>query len=189
MVAKGHHFPRVSLAAVLFADTYLRFPDFRAVERTYALMTQLAGRAGRGDRPGRVVIQTYQPDHYAIRAALAHDDHAFAAEEMRFRRTFHYPPFTRMVAILAQDKVAERAEGALRQLAHHLRQSPTVGETRVLGPTPAPMERLRGKWRWQMILRGPSSVRLRRRVESALDGLPAGARQLLTVDVDPYDLL
>ncbi|MDA8017429.1 MAG: primosomal protein N' [Thermoanaerobaculia bacterium] len=189
MVAKGHHFPRVSLAAVLFADTYLRFPDFRAVERTYSLLTQLAGRAGRGERPGRVVIQTYQPDHYAIRSALAHDDRAFAVEEMRYRRTFHYPPFTRMVAILAQDKENQRAESALRRLADALSRDRLVQETRILGPTPAPMERLRGKWRWQMILRGPSSVRLRRSVEAALEGLQPATRQLLTVDVDPYDLL
>ena len=100
MVSKGHHFPGVSLTAVLAADAYLGFPDFRAVERTYNLLTQLAGRAGRGDRPGRVVIQTWHPDHYAIQAALHQDDEGFAREEMRFRRVFHYPPYTRMVQLL-----------------------------------------------------------------------------------------
>ncbi|MCB1037270.1 MAG: primosomal protein N', partial [Acidobacteria bacterium] len=112
MVSKGHHFPRVALTAVMSADTYLSFPDFRAVERTYNLLVQLAGRAGRGERPGKVVIQTYHPDHYAIRAALRHDDEAFAAEEMRFRRTFHYPPFTRLVQVLLRD--TNRHRGAER---------------------------------------------------------------------------
>ncbi|MGH9360997.1 MAG: replication restart helicase PriA, partial [Thermoanaerobaculia bacterium] len=94
MVSKGHHFPGVALTAVLAADTYLGFPDFRAGERTYNLLFQIAGRAGRGDRPGKVVIQTYHPDHYAIQAALRQDDASFAREELRFRRVFHYPPYT-----------------------------------------------------------------------------------------------
>ena len=99
MVSKGHHFPDVALTGVLHADSYLSFPDFRAVERTYALLIQLAGRAGRGEVPGKVVIQTFHPEHYAIQAALHHDDHAFAEQEMRFRRVFHYPPYTRMIQI------------------------------------------------------------------------------------------
>ncbi|MEM8962321.1 MAG: primosomal protein N', partial [Acidobacteriota bacterium] len=113
MVAKGHHFPRVALAAVLHADSYLGFPDFRAVERTYALLTQLAGRAGRGERPGRVVVQTYHPEHYAIRAALDHDDVAYAREETRFRRSFLYPPFARLVQVVARHKERARAEAAI----------------------------------------------------------------------------
>ncbi|MEM6795809.1 MAG: primosomal protein N' [Acidobacteriota bacterium] len=189
MVAKGHHFPRVALAAVLFADTYLKFPDFRAVERTYALLTQLAGRAGRGDRPGKVIIQTYHPTHYAIEAALAHDDAIFAHQEMRFRKVFGYPPFSRMVLALAQNKVARTAEEALKSLATALRQDPRSREVRLRGPVPAPFERLRGKWRFQLVLRGPSGSRLRRLVGDAYSTLPAAQRADLTLDVDPYDLL
>ncbi|MEL7061356.1 MAG: primosomal protein N', partial [Acidobacteriota bacterium] len=148
MVSKGHHFPRVSLAAVLFADTYLSFPDFRAVERTYALLVQLAGRAGRGKLPGRVVLQTYHPEHYAIRAALDGNDALFAEHEMRFRRTFHYPPFARVVLVLSQHTRAERAEASLRQLAARIAADPAAEGVRILGPTPAPFERLRGRWRW-----------------------------------------
>ncbi|MEM9553250.1 MAG: primosomal protein N' [Acidobacteriota bacterium] len=189
MVSKGHHFPRVALAAVLFADSYLGFPDFRAVERTYALLAQLAGRAGRGERPGKVVIQTFHPQHYAVRAALTHDDALFADEEMRFRRIFHYPPFTRMVQVLAQHEDAERAESTLRMLAARLRAQRPPREVHLLGPAPAPFERLRGRWRWQLLLRGPSSGLLRRLLRAGLDDLPAARRGDLTLDVDPYDLL
>ncbi len=186
MVAKGHHFPRVALTAVLAADAYLGFQDFRAVERTYSLLTQLAGRAGRGERSGRVVIQTYHPDHYAIRAALSHDDQLFAAEETRFRRIFHYPPFSRMAQILVRDRRRERAEDRARQIGERFAADPLAQEVRVLGPAPAPFERLRGEWRFQLLLRGPSGSRLRALLRRALpEPLPAG----VIVDVDPHELL
>ncbi len=186
MVAKGHHFPRVALAAVLFADSYLGFPDFRAVERTYALLTQLAGRAGRGERKGKVVIQSYHPDHYAIRAALRNDDEAFAREEMRFRRSFHYPPFTRMVQLLSQHRQRHRAETGLAEIAAHLLSHPLAAEVRIAGPAPAPLERLRGKWRFQLLLRSVSGARVRRLVREVLGAHP---NPDVSVDVDPYDLM
>ncbi len=186
MVAKGHHFPRVALAGVLFADTYLGFPDFRAVERTYALLTQLAGRAGRGERKGKVVIQTFHPSHYAIRAALSSDDEAFAREEMRFRRTFHYPPFTRMVQLLAQHRKRARVEAGLKETASRLLAHPLAADVRIAGPAPAPLERLRGKWRFQLLLRCVSGTRLRRLVKTVLQEHP---NPDLAVDVDPYDLM
>ncbi len=186
MVAKGHHFPRVALAGVLFADTYLGFPDFRAVERTYALLTQLAGRAGRGERKGKVVIQTFHPSHYAIRAALHCDDATFAREEMRFRRTFHYPPFTRMVQLLAQHRQRGRVEAGLKETAKHLLAHPLAADVRIAGPAPAPLERLRGKWRFQLLLRSVSGTRLRRLVRTVLEEHP---NPDLSVDVDPYDLM
>ena len=186
MVAKGHHFPRVSLSGVLFADTYLGFPDFRAVERTYALLTQIAGRAGRGDRPGKVVVQTYHPDHYAIRAVLEHDDPSFVREEMSFRRTFHYPPFTRMVQLVAQHKKRERGEQGLQETAKRLLAHPLAAGIRFAGPAPAPLERLRGKWRFQLLLRGTSGARVRRLVREVLAKHP---NPDVSVDVDPYDLM
>ncbi len=189
MVAKGHHFPRVSLAAVLFADTYLSFPDFRAVERTSSLLAQLAGRAGRGERPGKVLIQTLQPDHYAVRAALAHDDEGFAQEELRFRRTFHYPPFGRLIQVLSEDRRLEVAKEAVEAVAHRVFADPASREILCLGPAPAPFERLGGKWRHQLLLRGPSVARLRRAVKAAIESLSATHRAVLKVDVDPYDLL
>ncbi len=186
MVAKGHHFPRVALTAVLQADTYLGFPDFRAVERTYTMLTQLAGRAGRGERPGKVVIQTFHPDHYAIRAALERDDRAFADEEMRFRRIFHYPPFTRMIQLRLEDRDRARGERAIGALARRLAAHPLAEGVRVLGPAPAPFERLRGRWRFQILLRGASGTRLRKLVRAATPESHPGD---LIVDVDPYELL
>jgi len=186
MVSKGHHFPDVSLTAVLAADTYLSFPDFRAVERTYSMLTQLAGRAGRGERPGRVVIQTYHPDHYAIRAALEHDDAGFAAEEMRFRRIFHYPPYSRMIQLLVRDRNRQRGAERLAALASALERHPAAAGVRILGPAPAPLEKLRGTWRFQLLLRGPSGSRLRHLVREVV-GEQHGAD--LVVDVDPQDLL
>ena len=187
MVAKGHHFPGVALTAVLSADTYLGFPDFRAVEKTYALLTQLAGRAGRGEKPGRVVIQTYHPEHYAIEAALAHDDAAFAREEMRFRRVFHYPPFTRMVQLLVQDEKRERGRERIEALATRLERHRLAAGVRFAGPAAAPLERLRGKFRFQLLLRHPASKRLRALVREVIaEGPPVND---LTIDVDPYSLL
>ncbi len=186
MVSKGHHFPRVALTAVLAADTYLGFPDFRAVERTYTLLTQLAGRAGRGDRPGRVVIQTYHPEHYAIRAALAHDDEAFAREEMRFRRAFAYPPFTRMVQVLSKSRDREKALRVLEELDHRIERLPRARGVRRAGPAPAPLERLKGEWRFQLLLRHPSGQTLRELVRAAL---PQNVPCDLVVDIDPHHLL
>jgi primosomal protein N' (replication factor Y) len=186
MVAKGHDFHRVTLAAVLSADTYLGFPDFRAVEKTYALLTQLAGRSGRGERPGRVVIQTFLPRHYAIQAALTGDDEIFAREEMRFRRTFHYPPYSRLILLLVQHPKADRAESLIRELARSLAAHPLARGVRVSGPAPAPLERLRGKWRWQLLVRASSGSRLRRLVREVVGEPPMPE---LTIDVDPYHLL
>ncbi|MGB5815133.1 MAG: primosomal protein N' [Thermoanaerobaculia bacterium] len=186
MVSKGHHFPRVALAGVLLADTYLGFPDFRAVERTYSLLTQLAGRAGRGERPGKVVIQTFHPHHYAIQAALTHDDQAFAEEEMRFRRVFHYPPYTRMIQLLVRDGNRTKAEKSMTDLARRLASHPLARGVRITGPAPAPFERLRGKWRFQLLLRAEAGSRLRQLVQAVVSQ-PSPTD--LVIDVDPYELL
>lgn len=186
MVTKGHHFPGVSLTGVLQADSYLSFPDFRAVERTYALLTQLAGRAGRGQVPGKIVIQTFHPDHYAIQAALKHDDEAFAEQEMRFRRIFHYPPYTRMTQLLVRGKRRESVAQDAERIARRLEQRLAGEEVRISGPAPAPFERLQGKWRYQLLVRGRSPGRLRTAVQSAL---ATKLSSEVAIDVDPYQLL
>ncbi len=186
MVSKGHHFPRVALTGILSADSYLGFPDFRAVEKTYALLTQLAGRAGRGERPGRMVIQTFLPDHYAIRAALLQDDVAFAEQEMRFRRIFHYPPYTRMVQLLLRDANRERGLARLGEIAARIGRHPRAEELRVTGPATAPLERLRGEWRLQLLVRSAQGGLLRQAIREALGEKPHAG---LAVDVDPFHLL
>ena len=185
MVSKGHHFPDVALAAVLTADSYLGFPDFRAAERSYALLTQLAGRAGRGERPGRFVVQTYHPDHYAIQAVLNGDDEAFASHEMRFRRVFHYPPFTRMVQLVIRDRDRERGWRRIRELAGAARAHVLAPGVRFSGPAPAPFERLKGHWRFQFLMRSASGADVRR-LARAIAPAPAAD---LTIDVDPQDLM
>ena len=186
MVSKGHHFPNVALTAVLAADAYLSFPDFRAVERTYNLLVQVAGRAGRGERPGRVVIQTYHPDHYAIQAALRGDDEGFAREELRFRRVFHYPPYTRMVQLLVRDKNRDRAWTLISSLAADLAAHPFARSTRISGPAPAPLERLRGEWRFQLLIRAADGRGLHRMLREVL---PKNPGYDLVIDVDPQQLL
>jgi primosomal protein N' (replication factor Y) len=186
MVSKGHHFPNVALTAVLSADSYLGFADFRAVERTYSLLVQVAGRAGRGDRPGRVVIQSHSPNHYAIQAALHNDDARFAREELRFREAFFYPPFSRLAAILVRDRDRDKAEAAARRIGRRLEDHPDRRRARIAGPVPATFERLRGEWRFQILVRTGGNPLL----QSLLDAALAVKEPVeVVVDVDPYQLL
>jgi primosomal protein N' (replication factor Y) len=184
MLSKGHHFPRVALTAVLSADALLGFPDFRAVERAYSLLTQLAGRAGRGERPGKVVLQTFHPEHYAIQAALRHDDAAFAEQELRFRKAFAYPPYSRMALVLVRDRDRARGFDRIRELARRVERA--GAPLRLTGPAPAPLERLKGEWRFQLVLRSRSGRDLRAALNAALAGRVDPS---LVVDVDPYQLL
>jgi primosomal protein N' (replication factor Y) (superfamily II helicase) len=186
MLSKGHHFPDVSLTAVLAADAYLGFPDFRAAERTYALLTQLAGRSGRGERAGKVVLQTYHPEHYAIQAALRHDDDTFAEQELRFRRVFDYPPFTRLARVLVSDRDRDRGLSRLHELARRLAGHPAARALRTTGPAPAPFERLRGEWRFQLVVRGSAGRDVRAALAWALGGR---SKPGMVIDVDPNQML
>jgi primosomal protein N' (replication factor Y) (superfamily II helicase) len=182
MVSKGHHFPAVTLTGVVNADNLLGFPDFRGAERTFQMLAQVAGRAGRGERPGTVVIQTYHPDHYAVRAALTHDVKGFAEEELRYRRAFRYPPETRL-ALVRFEAAREAAAAAAAQAAARAIE-PVPAGLRVVGPTPAPLARLRGKWRVHLLLLAPTRPPLR----DALDAIaaltvPRGVHRV--IDVDP----
>ena len=186
MVAKGHDFPNVTAVGVLSADTLLNFPDFRAAEKTFQLVAQVAGRAGRGREPGTVHVQTFHPRHPAIVCAAAHDVDGFAEAELAFRRAFFYPPFSELAAVLVSSPDRARAEAAAREIGDVLR-SAGVG-LRISGPAPAPLERLLGRWRFQILLRAAD----RRALLAALDASipersPAGVQ--LAVDVDPQDLM
>jgi primosomal protein N' (replication factor Y) len=154
MVAKGHDVPGVTLVGVVAADLGLHFPDFRASERTFQLLTQVAGRAGRGDEAGRVIIQTFLPDHYAIALARTHDYRSFYREELLRRKPHGYPPFRELfqVGVSGLDCVA--VEDAAEALAKLARSVPGAPDIEVLGPAPAPLARIRDRFRWQLLLLG-----------------------------------
>ncbi|HEV8480246.1 MAG TPA: primosomal protein N' [Candidatus Eisenbacteria bacterium] len=194
LVAKGHDFPGVTLVGVLNADTSLHVPDFRASERTFQLLTQVAGRAGRGERPGHVILQTRHPDHPALVAAARHDYENFAEAELAIRDAAGYPPATRLVSFLASSPHEDRVIDAAERLAQAARVAaePAASEIEVLGPAPHVLMRLRGRYRWHVTLR---SRQRRRLLESAVrltealaqEKMPAGVR--VAVDVDPQDVL
>jgi primosomal protein N' (replication factor Y) len=182
MLAKGLDLPSVTVVGVVNADIGLHLPDFRAGERTFQLLTQVAGRAGRGERAGRVIIQTYQPDHYAVDAASRYDYEGFAAAELESRRKAGYPPFARLLRMMfthANPRFA-REEAMRVQRALSLRRAELGSGDEVLGPSPAYVPRVRGRWRWQLLLRGRDPAAL---VRDFL--LPNG----WTIDVDPATLV
>jgi primosomal protein N' (replication factor Y) (superfamily II helicase) len=191
MITKGHDIPGVTLVGVLLADMSLNFPDFRAAERTFQLLTQVAGRAGRGSQPGRVIVQTLQPTHFSLQYAAQHDFRGFADVELGHRRESGYPPFTRMVLVRCEGERADAVERIARAVATEA-QAHAGGETRVLGPTPAPIERLRRRYRWQLLLRGRRSGPLRRAAARARHAIRRDAKAAdvrVIVDVDPYSML
>ena len=191
MIAKGHDIHSVTLVGVVGCDYALSMPDFRAAERVFQLMTQVSGRAGRGDLPGRVVVQTYYPDHYAILAATAHDYTTFAERELKYRRWMHYPPFGSLANVLVQSQKIEEAAGWASTLAKSLVQAQKGGALRVLGPCTAPIARIKGVYRFHMILKCAS----RKALNDALRGMLAHAseagipRRNLVVDIDALRLM
>jgi primosomal protein N' (replication factor Y) len=188
MIAKGHDFPRVTLVGVVDADVGLGMPDFRAAERTFQLLTQVAGRAGRADLPGEVLLQSHLPDHYALELACAQDYAGFFAKEMEFRSTMAYPPAAALVNVVMRSKDAgEAAEGAER-LARELRAK-AAGRYRVLGPALAPLARLRQEHRVQVLLKG-SRAAMRDAVREALVARYGAVRWPgVAVDVDPLSVM
>jgi primosomal protein N' (replication factor Y) len=190
MLAKGHDFHRVTLVGVVSADASLSMPDFRAAERTFQLLTQVAGRAGRGDLPGRVLIQTYYPDHYAIQDAVKQDYPAFFERELHFRRMMAYPPFTSLANVIVRDQSLEKAIRWSRQLSEFLAPHNNDG-LRVLGPAAAPLARLKREHRFQFLLKSRSRAKLARLLSGALAFSDAKEipQTALLFDMDPLSLL
>jgi len=190
MVAKGLDFPGVTLVGVVAADTALNLPDFRAAERSFQILAQVSGRAGRGDDPGEVVIQTFNPEHYSLQAAAKHDYLGFYQREIAFRKELSYPPFSRLANVVVADTSNQAAESRVRAVAAALTavaQSADLG-VQILGPAPAPLERIKGRYRWHVVVkaRNPKALGI------CLDGLETlaeAARAGLVVDVDPMSLL
>lgn len=193
MVGKGLDLPGVSLVGVVAADTSLALPDFRAAERTFGLITQVAGRTGRGDGSGQVVLQTYNPDHYSLRHAAVHDYDGFARQELDFRFQLGYPPFVHLALVGLSGPDERGVTQAAQEAARLAREAPAQGEggPLVLGPSPAPLCRLQGRYRWHIVLKDADAVRLAAAAGELLDRLQPrlDAAVRASVDVDPETVL
>ena len=189
MIAKGHDIPNVTLVGVVSADVGLGLPDFRAAERTFQLLTQVSGRAGRGNLPGVVLVQTINPDHYAIRFAAAHDYQGFYEKELNFRRQLHYPPFTALANVVVRSNKLDEALRMSAELGHHLLPPPE--DVRVLGPAAAPVVKLKTEYRYQFLIKSWS----RRTLGTLLRGVRRYVEghkwppTAVVIDVDPLSLM
>ncbi len=192
MITKGFDFPRVRLVGVVLADMSLNLPDFRSAERTFQLLTQAAGRAGRGDQPGRVMIQTYAPHHYSIRAAEHQDYARFMRRELDLRRELGYPPFMRLAMVRVEGADAAAVERLATAAAAALERADGGGALRLLGPAPAPIERIAQRYRWQLMVKAPAWSQMREPLIALRSELAASAERAgiqLTIDVDPVHML
>jgi primosomal protein N' (replication factor Y) len=188
MIAKGLHFPNVTLVGIINADLALHLPDFRAGERTFQLLTQVAGRAGRGETPGEVFVQTYTPFSPSIQFARHHDFAGYFQQELEFRERCAFPPFKHAILISVRSAHEGRAKLSAETLKRRLKEA--LPEEFILGDaTPAPLEKLQGQFRFHILIRGEAIVRLSRLVRETLDKLPFPEDVTVTVDVDPYQLL
>jgi primosomal protein N' (replication factor Y) len=189
MLSKGHHFPNVTLTGVINADSILGYPDFRSAEKTFYLLTQVAGRSGRGELRGKVLIQSAFPTHYAIQHAMHHDYEAFYEAEIQFRKTFHYPPVTSMIALLFRGEILADVEKAALETGRRIEEAiqPLAG-TRLQGPAPAPIARIKGVFRFQILVRSPQRNALRKAVEAVMKGRRWKGVDV-AIDVDPIKIL
>jgi primosomal protein N' (replication factor Y) len=190
MIAKGLDYPNVSLVGIIAADTALNLPDFRAGERTFQLMTQAAGRAGRGDIPGQVIIQTYNPEHYSIQAVRDHNYEEFYRQEIVVRQELSYPPFHFLIKIVVsgedEREVTQRLQGIMERARYHAEAGAIPVE--FLGPAPAPLGRLKRQYRWQLFFKGPNKKLLHKLLTDTIDEKTFGSGGL-SIDVDPVSML
>ncbi|HEY0725686.1 MAG TPA: primosomal protein N', partial [Pyrinomonadaceae bacterium] len=191
MLAKGHDFPNVTLVGVVSVDAGLALPDFRSAERTFQLITQVAGRAGRGDRPGRVLIQTYHPYHYSLRHACAQDYEGFFEEELRYRQNHSYPPFVALASLLIHGPDLGRVRSDSLELRKQLDLVNQDRQCRILGPAPAPLSRLKGEHRFQILIKSRSRKHLREVADAALKAVADGGANLrsINLEIDPVSIM
>jgi primosomal protein N' (replication factor Y) (superfamily II helicase) len=188
MIAKGLDYPEVTLVGVINADTTLHLPDFRAGERTYQLLEQVAGRAGRGDVPGRVFVQTYWPDHPAILAAAAHDPALFFDAEKAERRSAGLPPYGRLSNVLLWGRERQAVARLAASVGETIRDL-APNEWEVLGPSPCPLSRLKGVWRWHVLVRTAADQNLSAALATAVKKHSGTPGVSIAADIDPVDLL
>jgi primosomal protein N' (replication factor Y) len=197
MVAKGHDFPNITLVGIICADLSLSFPDFRAGERTFQLLAQVAGRAGRGDRPGRVILQTYNPDHFSIAAARQQDFISFYRQEIVFRKALNYPPYSRMIQLKISGRDPQETEnhaGLLGDLCRVLKTNHPgyYQSVEIMGPIEASLARIAGRYRWQVLLKGLNAKALHQFINQLLSENPSVfARQpvRVAIDIDPFFMM
>jgi len=194
MITKGHDVTGVTVVGALLADLSLNLPDFRAAERTFQLLSQVAGRSGRGDDPGSVIVQTYAPDHYVFQYLLNHDYKGFFKWELEFRRALNYPPFSRLVHLCIDGPKLADVSSKAKNLADRLRDKQQTHpkyreQIEVLGAAPAPIEKLRNRFRWQLLLKGKQISPLLEFAGIARELLPQSRNTRLHIDVDPYSML
>jgi primosomal protein N' (replication factor Y) len=191
MVAKGHDFPGVQLVGVVAADIGLHLPDFRAAERTFQLLTQVAGRAGRADRPGRVVVQTFVPDHYALAPVATHDFESFYRKEIEHREALGYPPFAGLTRVVVHAEDVDQAREAAETIARAARSRiPEGTRVELLGPAPAPIAKLRGRFRFMLLIKGDDEALLRQvslAITAVSRQLPRAVQS--TLDARPVNML
>ncbi len=188
MIAKGLDFPTVTLVGIISADVSLYLPDFRAAEHTFSLLTQVAGRAGRGTTPGEVILQTYSPEHYSIQTAAKHIYNRFYLKEYAYRQFLNYPPFTHLINIVGMSKNEDILQATMEELALQLNAIKSEGII-VLGPAPCALRRLKKKYRWQILLKGIIPHQLRSVVKGALANIAIPSTCILNIDVDPIGML
>ena len=194
MITKGYDFPGVTLVGVVAADLSLGFPDFRAGERTFQILSQVAGRSGRGAQTGRVIIQTFNPHHYAIHTAMAHDYLSFFHKELELREQLGYPPFSHLACLRFQGNNQRRTAEVVRRMSREMKSLlakwPKRGkEIQVLGPVESPISRLKGKYRWQILVKSRSAsllIHFLTRVEGFSKKIVKSSGVNLVFDVDPY---
>ncbi|HEX8136687.1 MAG TPA: primosomal protein N' [Pyrinomonadaceae bacterium] len=191
MLAKGHDFPNVTLVGVVSVDAGLALPDFRSAERTFQLITQVAGRAGRGERAGRVLVQTFHPNHYALKHACAQDYAGFYAEEIRYRRNLSYPPFVALASLLVHGEDLTRVQATAAEIKRALEEANQERACRILGPAPAPLARLKGEHRIQLLLKSRSRPQLRQVIDVALAEAATHGADLrsVNIEIDPINLM
>jgi primosomal protein N' (replication factor Y) len=194
MITKGHDVFGVTLVGALLADMSLNLPDFRSAERTFQILSQVAGRSGRGDDPGRVIIQTYEPEHYAIRPLIDHDYKKFFAKEIEYRRALGYPPFGKLVNLRLDgpnpEVVEAKAKALFKKIVAIQSGNPKYREhIDILGPAPSPIEKLRNRYRWQLLLKGIQVSPLIGLATAVRETFMRGQNVRLHIDVDPYNML